>query len=190
MLQSPLKAILDACVIFRATLRDTLLRAAEQRIYEVYWSDIILEEASRNLIESGTMSPEQAQRLLAAMRQAFSAATVRDFELLIPAMTNDEKDRHVVAAGVKAGVHIIVTSNRKDYPNQALEPFQIQVKSPDEFLMLLFDKAPEKMVQIVIQQAASLRKPAKTLAEVLDDIAAQAPQFAALVRSELNFFGE
>lgn len=42
------KAVLDACVIFRAGLRDTLLRAASAGLYEVYWSDIILQEVSRN----------------------------------------------------------------------------------------------------------------------------------------------
>lgn len=54
------KAVLDACVLFRAPLRDTLLRAAEKRLYQVYWSDIILEEVSRNLVETGKTNDRQA----------------------------------------------------------------------------------------------------------------------------------
>jgi hypothetical protein len=35
-------------------------------------------------------------------------------------MTNHPKDRHVVAAAVECGAHVIVTSNLKDFPPAAL----------------------------------------------------------------------
>jgi predicted nucleic acid-binding protein len=53
MPRSSWRVVLDACVIFSAVLRDTLLRAAEAELYEVLWSEAILEEVRRNLIESG-----------------------------------------------------------------------------------------------------------------------------------------
>ena len=34
---------------------------------------------------------------------------------LVAAMQNDDKDRHVVAAAVKASAQVIVTSNLKDF---------------------------------------------------------------------------
>jgi predicted nucleic acid-binding protein len=40
---------------------------------------------------------------------------VTGHEPLIAAMKNDEKDRHVVAAAVKAGAQVIVTSNLKHF---------------------------------------------------------------------------
>jgi len=183
---SPFKAILDACVLFRATLRDTLLRAASAGLYEVYWSDIILEEVSRNLVKTGTMNTEQAQRLIRRMREFFRDATVTGFEDLIGSMTNDEKDRHVLAAAVAADADTIVTSNLKDFPEQALAPLKIKAMSPDQFLMSLFGVAPETMTRIVIEQAEQLKNPPKTVGEVLDAIAWVAPQFAAAVRSGLG----
>jgi hypothetical protein len=66
--------------------------------FQVYWSEQILDEATRNLVETGTMTARQAERLRAVMEQAFPEATVRGHERLIGAMRNDEKDRHVAAA--------------------------------------------------------------------------------------------
>jgi hypothetical protein len=45
-------------------------------------------------------SPEDAQDLIEQMDRFFAEANVRGFEVLIPAMTNDKKDRHVIAAAV------------------------------------------------------------------------------------------
>jgi len=41
-------------------LRDTLLRAAAEGFYQVYWSAQILDEAQRNLVENSVMSDEKA----------------------------------------------------------------------------------------------------------------------------------
>ena len=147
---------------------------------------MILDEVSRNLVATSRTSPEQAERLLAAMRQFFPGATVTGFEYLIPSMTNDEKDRHVLAVAVKTRVDAIVTSNLKDFPDRALAPYEIEAMSPDEFLVYLFGKFPEAMTRIVAQQATQLRRPPMTAIEILDVLAADAPQFVALVRSRLN----
>jgi hypothetical protein len=49
-------------------------------------------------------------------------------------MTNDEKDRHVVAVAVMSRSQVIVTSNIQDFPDTALDPFGISAQTPDEFL--------------------------------------------------------
>lgn len=120
------------------------------------------------------------------MDRVFPNAKVRGFESLIPQMTNSEKDRHVLAAAVAIGAKVIVTSNIRDFPRLALAPFGVEIRSPDEFLMYLFDEAPRTMIQIVRAQAAQLTRPPKTVEEVLNDISVQAPQFAAAVRSRMN----
>jgi hypothetical protein len=74
-------------------LRDTLFRAAEDGLYDVYWSQEILDGATRNLINSGRMARDKAARFEAALKEAFPNAMVEVPEDLIEQMTNDPGDR-------------------------------------------------------------------------------------------------
>ncbi|WP_216594092.1 PIN domain-containing protein [Kocuria marina] len=60
---------------------------------------------------------------------------VENYESLVPAMTNDPKDRHVLAAAVRSRAELIVTSNQKDFPATALKPYDVAVRSPDDLLL-------------------------------------------------------
>jgi hypothetical protein len=120
------------------------------------------------------------------MASYFPGAKVTGFESLLPSMTNDEKDRHVLAAAVVGDAEVIVTSNFKHFPESALAPFGIEAQSPDEFLMRLVDLYPRDMVRIVLAQTEDLRHPPMSVDEVLDDIALQAPRFADSIRQALE----
>ncbi len=106
----PFSAVLDTNVLYPFSLRDTLLRLAELDLYTPLWSARILEEMSRNLVEH-RITADQATRIEQAMRATFEEAEVdaAEIERLEPAMTNDEKDRHVLAAAVAADSELIVT---------------------------------------------------------------------------------
>lgn len=183
---SSFRVILDACVLIPAPLRDTLLRAADAGLYRMYWSDDILEEVRRNLVSVLGKSEDQAQGLVDTMREYFPEATITAYQSLIGAMTNHPKDRHVLAAAVISGVQVIVTSNLRDFPSATRTSFNIDAQSPDEFLVHLFHLNSERMVQIVVEQAQDLQNPPKTVHEVLDMLAQQAPKFAALMRAALD----
>ena len=183
---SALRAVLDASVLFPAAVRDTLLRAAAAGLYQLYWSDEILEEVRRNLVLSRRANEEQAQRLIDTMRRAFPEALVVGYQGLIEHMANDPKDRHVLAAAVTSQAQIIVTDNLRDFRHEALAPFNIEAQSADTFLTLLFEAAPERMLLIVKEQTDDLRSPPKTFREMLGNIGKQAPNFAALLWQQLN----
>ncbi|WP_394844240.1 PIN domain-containing protein [Pendulispora brunnea] len=89
---APFRVVLDANVLFPSTLRDTLLRAAEAGVYQLYWSATILEEMRRNLVSTGRVAEEKAQRLVTVMCEAFPEAMVVGHEPLIDRMPNDPKD--------------------------------------------------------------------------------------------------
>lgn len=178
MIVAPFKVVLDANVLFPFSLRDTLLRAAAEGLFQLYWSNEILDETTRNLVGTGTITAEQANRLRAAMTRAFPESMVTGYEPLIEAMSNHSKDRHVAAAAVKAGAQVIVTSNRKDFKNL---PDGIEVQSPDEFLSNLFDLDPDGIVDLVRQQAKALRSPPRTFGELVAGLAKTVPDFARSV---------
>jgi hypothetical protein len=56
--------VLDACVLFPAALRDTLLRAADANLYRLHWTAEILEETRRSIVAQQRAPKEQAQRLI------------------------------------------------------------------------------------------------------------------------------
>ena len=175
---APLKAVLDANVLFPFSLRDTLLRAAASGFFQLHWSEVILEETTRNLVATGRVTQEQARRLYDAMTAHFPEAMVVGYEPLIATMPNQEKDRHVAAAAVAAEAQVIVTNNLKDF---RLLPAGIVAKSPDTFLTELLEFDAEGMVELIRAQARAHRKPARSMEELLRGLAKTAPHFSAVV---------
>lgn len=76
--------------------------AAMTRSFTVFWTDAILDDCTRHLIEDGKATQENMQRMVSDMKELFPYATIplTDYESLIPVMTNDPGDRHVLAAAV------------------------------------------------------------------------------------------
>jgi len=177
-----LSVLLDACVVFPMYLRDTLLSIAEAGLYIPYWSQKILDEATIKLVTKGIKTVEQARDFEAIIKQAFPEAMVEVPVWLVDTMTNDPKDRHVLAAAVTAKVDVIVTNNLKDFKAQDL-PIGLKAQSPDDFLSDLFDDYPDEMVQIVRRQSNKYKKRKLTFAELLDFLGekAKVKKFASKV---------
>lgn len=182
MIPAPFKVVLDANVLVPFTLRDVLLHAAARGFYQLFWSDQILAETRRTLVEKLSMSEEQANRLLHAMTDAFEESLVTDYEALVPVMRNDEKDRHVTAAAVKAGAQVIVSANLRDFQDL---PEGIEAQSPSDFLENLFDLDPEGMIALIRDAASDLDRPPRTFEEYLGGLERSVPAFVATVRSHL-----
>ncbi|WP_327368937.1 PIN domain-containing protein [Streptomyces sp. NBC_01217] len=176
--------VLDTCVLFPNYLRDTLLRLAEAELYEPLWSAGILEELERNIAEK--VSPVKAKQLVEALSGAFPDSSVSGYAGLVPAMTNDPKDRHVLAAAVCGQAHAVVTLNVKDFPARAADPYEIEVIRPDDFLLDLLDLAPVDVLSVLRKQAGGYRREPRDLHGLLDRLAAGgAPQFVAEFRRRL-----
>ena len=92
------KVVLDACVLIPMPLADTLLRLAGARLYLPKWTDQIMGEVARNLGTTFGLSEDQLKYRENEIRRHFPEAWVHSYEDIIPAMTNDPKDRHVLAA--------------------------------------------------------------------------------------------
>src|SRR5262245_16563832 len=150
----PFPAFLDACVLYPAYLCDTLLRLAEASAYRPLWSADVLTELRRNLIDRG-IPVERVDRRITHMTRSFPDALVTGYESLSDGMTNDRKDRHVLAAAVRANAEVLVTFNVGDFPQPALKPYDVAAIHPDEFLLDQLDLYPGVTVDVLRRQAAA-----------------------------------
>ena len=175
-------ALLDANVLYPAYLRDALLRLAEAEIYQVRWSRQVLDEMARNVLQNNPNLPEERiERLVRTMKRAFPEAMVTGHEPLIPSMTYNPKDRHVMAAAVKGRADVIVTSNVRDFPPEACEPYDVDVQTPDEFLRYQWEIGdPDFLLGVFDDWASQLKSPPLSLEELLERLARVAPNFSEM----------
>jgi hypothetical protein len=106
------------------------------------------------------------------MNRANPAALVVGYEPLIDGLTlPDLDDRHVLAAAIKCSAQVIVTDNVKDFPAAELAAWNIETKSPDDFILDLYDLHPGSVTACVQQIADSRNNPPDTIDDVLDQLA-------------------
>lgn len=168
--------VLDTCVLAPMPLCDTLLRLAEEpAFYMPRWSAGILDEL-RRVLRRMEYSESQADRRITAMQAAFEDACVTGYAELIPSMGNDEKDRHVLAAAVRTGAHEILTENVKHFPEESLDPYNVEVLTPDQFLVHQFHLNRELLEEKLRGQAAARRVPYEDLVLKLANRAPSLPK--------------
>lgn len=162
--------VYDACVLYPAPLRDLLLRLAAKGLVRARWTDQILDECFRNiLMNRPDLNEASLQRTRALMNRAIPDVLVTGFEGLIAGLDlPDADDRHVLAAAIRAGAQVIVTANLDDFPAEKLTPYAIEAQHPDEFVLHQLDLAAGLVCTAVAEQAASLKNPPRTLADILD----------------------
>lgn len=171
--------VLDACVLVPHPLFDTLLRLAHAGLYRPLWSAQILEEVRRTLVDKFGIDEGKAERRVDRMLAAFPDAMITGHERLVSGMTNDPKDRHVLAAAVRAGASMIVTANLKDFPPDSTGPYAVEVSHPDEFLLDQLDLDPSTVVRCLREQQGTYRNPAWTPVEFYGALGRTVPVFAS-----------
>jgi predicted nucleic acid-binding protein len=175
-----IRVVLDACVLLPYQLADLLLRLADPEMYEPLWSEAILDEVQRNLVAKFNLAPEKAMKRFDHMHAAFPNALVVGHEDLEDVMATDPKDRHVAAAAVRGNAALIVTANTRDFPHEALAPYDIQTAHPDDFLQDQLDLSPALTLECLERQRAEYTRPQFTFTEFHMTLTTTVPGFAAL----------
>ena len=179
--------VLDTCVLVPYLVRDTLLSAAEERLYWPAWSPVILEELDRTLRdEPFHLSDERIRYLLEAMRRAFPWAVVRDFEQLESRLTNHPNDRHVLAAAIMVSATSIVTDSVRHFLTTALGNHGIEVQTPDAFLAIFARQDLEGVLHFLTRQAAAMKQPPTDVPGLLAQLERQVPAFVSEVRRRMR----
>ncbi|KVC26716.1 toxin-antitoxin system, toxin component, PIN family protein [Burkholderia pseudomultivorans] len=128
------------------------------------------DEWKRNLLENRPdLTAEQLDRTSSLMDRAIPDAVVTGYESLIAGLVlPDADDRHVLAAAIRCNASVIVTFNRKDFPEEVLSPYGIEAQHPDEFVDNLFDLEPAVVVAAARRQREALKQPPLTADRYLE----------------------
>jgi hypothetical protein len=154
-------AILDACVLYPAPLRDLLMHLALADLYRAKWTEAIHEEWIRSVSDNRPdLTREQLERTRRLMDSHVRDCIVADYEDIIPTLAlPDSDDRHVLAAAIRSGADIIVTFNLNDFPPDILKKWGIEAQHPDDFINHLLDLAPHVVCAAAKRQRESLKNP-------------------------------
>jgi predicted nucleic acid-binding protein len=129
-------AVLDANVLYPQLLRDVLLSLAHADLYSAKWTVHIREEWMRSLLADRPGMGTQIELAAATMEAAIPDCLVTGYEHLIDGLKlPDPDDRHVLAAALAGHADAIVTWNERDFPAEVLDPFGIELQTPDEFVV-------------------------------------------------------
>ncbi len=182
-------ALLDANVLYPAPIRDILMQLAVEDLFRAKWSADIHQEWIEALLSHEPHRDRAAlERTRTLMDTAVRDALITGYEALIACLElPDVDDRHVLAAAIVGCCDVIVTQNLHDFPENALKPYGIEARHPDDFLVNHLHLAPGKFCVAVRKVRARLKNPPYG---VEDYLAVLTRQGLVVTVSELEQFAE
>ncbi|MCC6864457.1 MAG: PIN domain-containing protein [Rhodobacteraceae bacterium] len=147
-----MRVVLDACVLYPSVLRDLLLGAAAQGLYQPRWSERILEEWAWATLKLGVKQEAAARNEITIMKRVFPSCMVQsvpyiEARLLLP----DPNDIHVFAVAIHSQADAIVTFNAKDFPRHILAEEGLDRRDPESFLWELWSHHPFEMGAVILK---------------------------------------
>lgn len=181
-------ALLDACVLYPAQLRDLLLRLAGTGLFRARWTDQIHDEWTAAVSNRTGIDPVKLARTRSLMNQSVPDCLVVGYEPLIDTLhLPDPDDRHVLAAAIFAHADVIVTQNTKDFPASALKPYNIQAQHPDDFVFYQLDLNPDVVLRVLREQRMSLKNPPLQSETFLKTLEVHLPLSVSILRDKHDF---
>ena len=179
------RAILDTDIIFSRVLHELMGRiAAELRLLDLFWSEQLLAEAHRSLVEKKQLPADSARRWVDYLRLSFPAGRI-DLDPHAPHvadLTRDPADAHVCALVLAAHADYLFTHDH-GYLRDGLSRHGVQVLAPDEFLTDVLDSDARGVIEVLELQASTWAG-GRAVGELLDALErAGAAAFARKARA-------
>ena len=153
-------------------------------LFKARWTDIIHEEWIRNVSVNNNIDPLKLERVRDLMDQNVRDAKVEGFEYLIESLElPDPDDRHVLAAAIHSKSDAIVTFNMKDFPEDYLAQYDVELIHPDDFIVYQFEFNRGAVLECFKRQRLALKKPPFEQKEFVDMLySRQLPQTASILK--------
>ena len=162
-------------MLYPAPLRDLLVELANCSLFRAKWTDQIHEEWIGNLLKN---RPDLNRDTLTRTRELMDTAVLDcmvegHMDLVESLVLPDPDDRHVLAAAIHSGADAIITFNMRDFPDEVMSQYNLEVLHPDDFIRFQFDFDNAAVIVAAQRCRARLRNPERTAAEYLDTLALQ-----------------
>jgi len=186
------RAVLDADIVFSRVLHELMGRLATgARLFDLVWSEELLDEAKSSLMKRKGLSADAAQAWVGHMRREFPngvdlAGVPGGLDLA--SMTRDPGDVHVCSLAIASSADLLFTFDR-GYLKEPLREHGVEVPDIDRFLIAQCKEQPQAMARIVEAQADvwSGGRPLEELLLAFER--ANVPGFASALRSLLDVPG-
>ena len=171
------RVFVDTNVLFPASLADLTLSAAEYGLFELVYSDHLLQEIQRVLVDHKGLAPANAQRFIDEICGTFPSGRIRTstYESTASSWTGpDDADLLHLAAAACSGAAVLVTNNTKDFepatpPDGVLKP---AVMTADEFFCSLLDEGFDgDLVNVIDAMISANRRPPQTWEAMMQRLA-------------------
>lgn len=183
-MEADFPVLLDACVLANHAVSDLLLRLADgPRLFSPRWTESILVETRRTLLDDLGWPQKLVDSREGALRKHFPEAWISGYEPMIAEMRNDPKDRHVLAAAAWGKCGVLATFNLRDFPAEHLSPWDVEAVHPSDLLADLLDLNEAVMLSRLHDIAADRNRP---LVDVLRSLSRSVPSFAAGMADRLD----
>jgi predicted nucleic acid-binding protein len=188
------RAVLDADIIFSRVLHELMGRlAGSVRLFDLIWSEELLDEVKSSLIERKGLSVEVAEAWVGHMRREFPDGSVDlsavPDDLDLTSLTRDLDDVHVCALAIAGNADYLFTFDR-GYLKKPLQLHGVEVPNLDQFLVKQREDQPEAFRRIVESQAEAWRD-GRPVSELLAAFKrANVPKFAAALDPRIDDLAE
>lgn len=185
---NPFVVILDANVLYPFRVRDVLLTFAHEGLFRARFTEEIMAEWTENLVHQKPELEESVKSQARMIRQTFDECFVTGHMSLIDGLEMpDMDDRHVLAAAIRCSAQVIVTENRRDFPPDLLEEYDIEVLGADDMLVSTYELFPVEAARALGRVRRRYKNPSMTVSEFLLDLTrAGLPKLAAVARRDIE----
>jgi PIN domain len=150
----------DTNTLYPISIADLILRLAEIGLISLAWTEYLLDEVERVLVDHKGLSGRAARYFCDCIRQTFPDGRLEraSYEHLIDSRRGPDKDDHEHSAAVAAGnVDVVLTADRIGFPTTDI--FPARSERPDDYLADLLETFPLELIQVVQDMAHSRHEP-------------------------------
>ena len=177
----------DTNVLYPISVADLTLRLGDVFIHQVVWSEDLLAEVERVLVEHKGLASDQAVYFCDCIRSAFPDGEISrdEYSHLIDSRTGADPADHVHSAAVAGGAAtVLLTSNIGDFPE--IDLGGARRLTPDSYFVEVLDAFPNEVLAVVENMGSDRREPQTIDATLAALERAGLKQFAAMARKLLS----